>query len=115
MTNKEAIEVIDSIVYGFDIISKRISDALELARSALEQTTWIPCSERLPEDPDKFVLIKCNGNYKNITFDEAVQMATYEKQEGWILDGYEEAEVEVVAWMPLPEPYEKGMEEYVYK
>lgn len=110
MTNKEAIEVIDSIVYGEDIISKRISDALELARSVLEQKTWIPCSERLPENPDTFVLIQCNGKYKNITFDEAVQMATYEKQEGWILDGYEEAEVEVVAWMPLPEPYEEEKE-----
>lgn len=110
MTNKEAIEVIDSIVYGEDIISKRISDALELSRSALEQTAWIPCSERLPEDPNKFVLIQCNGKYKNTTFDEAVQMATYEKQEGWILDGYEEAEVEVVAWMPLPKPYEEEKE-----
>lgn len=112
MTNEEAIKVLtEQLQYSDDVIPARIKEAYEVARSALEQTTWIPVSERLPEDPNKFVLIQCNGKYKNITFDEAVQMATYEKQEGWILDGYEEAEeVEVVAWMPLPEPYKMQTE-----
>ena len=93
MTNKEAIEVIDSIVYGFDIISKRISDALELARSALEQTTWIPVSERLPEDSGYYIATtKCRWGNESFAM--------------FYCDGMDWERV--IAWMPLPEPYEKG-------
>ena len=72
---------------------------------------WIPVSERPPEDPDESVLITVNGIYKNITFEDAVMLAVYDKDEGWIIDGYQYwLTAQVTAWQPLPEPY-KGESE----
>ena len=73
---------------------------------------WIPVSERLPED-DKDVLI--------FTIDESIYKACHSLKEwtdelyewfvigtlGWSL-AYEEDEV--LAWMPLPEPYKAEIE-----
>lgn len=67
---------------------------------------WIPVSERLPEDPDESVLITVNGTYKNITFEDAIMLAVYDKVEGWILEAYPDwLEPNVTAWIELPEPY----------
>ena len=72
---------------------------------------WIPVSERLPDNADEDVLIIANGTYKNITFEDAIMMAVYDKDEGWIIDGYEYwLTAQVTAWQPLPEPY-KGESE----
>lgn len=69
---------------------------------------WIPVSERLPEDPDESVLITVNGTYKNITFEDAIMLAVYDKDEGWIIDGYQYwLTAQVTAWIPLPEPYKE--------
>ena len=67
---------------------------------------WIPVSEGTPEDPDESVLITVNGTYKNITYEDAVMLAVYDKDEGWIIDGYQYwLTAQVTAWQPLPEPY----------
>ena len=85
--------------------------AFETAIEALEKqatSDWIPVSERPPEDPDESVLITVNGTYKNITFEDAVMLATYDKDEGWIIDGYQYwLTAQVTAWQPLPEPYKE--------
>lgn len=72
---------------------------------------WIPVSERLPDNADEDVLITVNGTYKNITYEDAVMLAVYDKDEGWIIDGYQYwLTAQVTAWQPLPEPY-KGESE----
>lgn len=69
---------------------------------------WIPVSERLPENADEYVLITVNGTYKNITYEDAIMLAVYDKDEGWIIDGYQYwLTAQVTAWQPLPEPYEE--------
>lgn len=67
---------------------------------------WIPCSKELPPHSDDLLLIQCSGTPKsNIVFDNAFCLASY-IEEGWILEMYPEwKSAEVVAWMPLPEPY----------
>lgn len=68
---------------------------------------WISVEERLPEDGDS-VLVIVNGRYGNIKFVNAICMATYSGDEGWIIDNYEEwYGAEVDYWMPLPEPPEE--------
>lgn len=77
---------------------------------ALKRTRWIPCSERLPEDVEDFVLVIVSGRYENlpkhamIHFENAVEFATFSKKEGWILEIFPEWENPTVThWQPLPE------------
>ena len=62
-------------------------------KEALEQTTWIPVSERLPEKYTYTLWCASSGyvrsDYFNGEFWEDAKKYCYE----------------VVAWMPLPEPY----------
>lgn len=60
---------------------------------------WIPVSERLPEDRQS-VLVWC-PQYKNI------YCAYLEKEQWWIFGAFVQiVPNEVVAWMPLPLPWE---------
>lgn len=71
-----------------------------------EKQRWIPVTEQLPET-EGFVLVIVNGHpQKNIELDNALQLAEYDPEEGWILGMYPEWEyANVIAWMLLPEPY----------
>lgn len=114
-------EIIDELKEeGIIIDDEKGNRAVEIIRSHMNDVTdtnvgsksgWIPCSERLPEDGEEMVLIQVNGEpTENIQFKDAFEFAYYEKEEGWILEYYPEwKNPEVVAWMPLPEPY-KGEE-----
>ena len=101
-----------------------------LVLELLEQTEWIPISERLPEDikpvivtwkntdPEPYyrhiigkhfigVAHYMNGKwfwYSSVTEDMLGAYGRYDSEE------FDEA-IEVVAWMPLPEPYKAESEE----
>lgn len=77
---------------------------------------WISCSERLPELHR--VDMESEGEYYMIsdsviiTDGEMVSISEYEIDDedcrGWIAHDFEEIE-DVIAWMPIPEPYrQKG-------
>ena len=71
-----------------------------LVLELLEQTEWIPVSERLPEN-GKNVLVSVY-HYDGKPF---VYIGFYAvNSQKWIVDSLE---YDVVAWMPLPEPYKK--------
>ena len=75
------------------------AERLEQLPSAQPEQRWIPCSERLPDDPgDYLVSIKRIGwNTKEYVEND---IAYWDD-----LEGFHKAD-EVLAWMPLPEPYE---------
>ncbi len=67
---------------------------------------WIPVSEGLPLG-DECVLMQVNGRYKNVTYENALLTGVCFGDEGWVINEEPEWEdPEVVAWMPLPEPYQ---------
>ena len=74
------------------------AEALDMAIEALEQTQWIPCSERLPKIEENPVLVTSMG---------MVGMGWY--RNGDWLTSTNLPFFDVVAWMPLPEPW-KGEE-----
>lgn len=60
---------------------------------------WIPVSEKLPEKSGYYLVI-CYGWYR-------AGISEYSKIHGWREeDGYDGLDDRVLAWMPLPEPYE---------
>ena len=71
---------------------------------------WISVDEKQPEDGD-VVLVIANGKpRKNITLHNAILIASYWKDEGWIADGFEGWDgLQVTHWMPLPELQKEGI------
>ena len=66
-----------------------ICEALSMAIEALQEPQvggWIPVSERLPED-GYGVLVTVNGKHNNITFVDALEIAEYDGDFGWIVEG----------------------------
>ena len=98
MTAKEIIyylkEIKEDGVYGAGCEKKE--EALDMAIEALEQeskTGWIPVSERLPEKSGQY-LVTVKKGYMLLGL--------------WC--GIKDDWINVIAWMPLPEPYKKKME-----
>lgn len=112
MTRKEAICVIQAARPMNGPNSKMINDALDFAIAAIreqEQRRWIPVAERLPGNDD-FVLVIASGKSGNITLDNAIELASFSMDEGWILEMWPEWEdPKVTYWMPLPEPPEEDV------
>ena len=65
-----------------------------------QEPKWIPVSERLPEEEGKSVLVYA-PEYNNI-------YCAYLESDTWFIFGSygTYAVANVIAWMPLPEPYE---------
>ena len=84
---------------------KQIIKMLKSLPSVTPKARWIPVSERLPEKQDCYlVTTKWKGNYSGDVYIET-NMAVYrEKQKEWDC-------VDVIAWMPLPEPYKAESED----
>lgn len=74
---------------------KDIEENLAQHAKALTQQ-WIPVSERLPEMPGLYLISKA----------DAVFDAYFSFDEGWVVGEYHQVE-NVIAWMPLPEPYQE--------
>jgi len=65
---------------------------------------WIPISERLPKDYQR-VLVTVQTAYRKI-----VRSGTFMQEETfWIDNGdfWKTTDIEITAWMPLPEPYKE--------
>ena len=68
---------------------------------------WIPVEDRLPAEGD-LVLVTVNGIYNHITFSDAIELGELCSDGTWFIAGYPDwNNPNVVAWMPLPEPYRK--------
>lgn len=106
MTNEEAIKQLEVVRIGTRLkYAEDIVEALDLAIKALEQTRWIPVSERLPER-NKAVLVWC-PEYKNI------YCAYCNSYGDWEIFGGTHMYTETpIAWRLLPPgPYKAESEE----
>jgi hypothetical protein len=81
----------------------KVFDRINNLPSAQPEQRWIPMSERLPE-MDERVLVT-SGGYDYYVWDCMSNRGDdyfWEDEEGFYHNKYE-----VVAWMPLPEPYQE--------
>ena len=81
---------------GEDTVYVERDDVLKV----LAQTRWIPVSERLPEEDGMYLISTCMNCIDTCLF--------YKDDEEYLWVDYEES---VIAWMPLPQPYEAESEE----
>ena len=103
ISRQAAIDLVKSRSYD---LSERedewamVQDVEELPSAQPER--WIPCSERLPEGIGQ-VIIQTNGDAIHEVFYKGKNDYGHEV---WMrLDGGIYWDDEVIAWMPLPEPY----------
>ena len=59
---------------------------------------WIPVTERLPEEPDRYLC-----NVKSFAFKGAYYQTILKYDKGGFIEGYIYTD-DVTHWMPLPEP-----------
>ena len=112
MTNEEAIRIIKIVlavaedfkitVQGEEFTEEKCKEAVEIATEALSSSgkpnKWIPVSERLPEKDKDYLCC-----------DDMGQMDVgYFSQTCWCCNAYM---YDVIAWMPLPEPYKAESED----
>lgn len=92
MTREEAIMTL-SVEYSANV-NNNWNEAIKMAIKALEQEPkWIPVSERLPE-----------GNLLYLVYTEEQPFVCQFENGEFFIDN-------VLAWMPLPEPYKSESEE----
>ena len=100
MTREDAIQYLAET----DISPEHIMELVQALSSSENPNKWIPCSERLPEE-HKEVLTCSLGGFIEIQSYEDGCGGYWENQKGDWSDI-----CEVVAWMPLPEPYKQEVE-----
>lgn len=117
ISRQDAIKEVSKYVHSVDMIigngTLSMAGCMDAAEEILEGLTsiesehkWIPCSERLPEENGQY-LITIKYKHVNDSYEDV-----YAEHGEW-LDGKWDmfcfghcGEVEdIIAWMPLPEPY----------
>lgn len=109
---KSLDEVIERLQYKADNIKAKLepsyfTECIDYLKTLpREESKWTPCSKRLPEDKQR-CLTTARIYFTPDHVDEpdnyiGIELNTYSKKIGW-LNGNE-----VIAWRPLPSPYEQA-------
>lgn len=91
-----------------------VSESEVMALVEAKERDWIPCSERLPELFETYIVtIKMKYEWEK-EWEYHVDVADYTCDDGYIdgawntfNDWCEGQECHVIAWQPLPEPYKE--------
>lgn len=117
MTREEAIALMKRNADGY---YPKMTEALDMAIKALEQTKWIPLSERPITDEERkeygaeigFVYdceLPEDSQDVLVTTPYGVRQTTFYTDYGCYFENYED-EGDVIAWQPLSEPYKAESE-----
>lgn len=112
--NDERVFDAETAKFAGEVIKKLVAENDELKKKIVcwhedtQRNSWISAEYEVPVD-DSFVLVVVSGRYELINFEDAIELAEYDPDEGWILEAYpdaRESDLKVTHWMPLPEPPE---------
>lgn len=99
MTIDRAIEILDpEHRENYDGMDE-VNEACRMGMEALKRNRWIPCSERLPDENNRWVLCLCvSGAMEVLKFDYTMWNWDAQYPGRCYMENY------VTHWMPLPEP-----------
>ena len=103
------------MILGNGIGNDNICACNKYKTSAKSAQQWIPCSEALPEESSKKIVTFASGYVGTASFvlREKIycgRMLVNTRENFWQVLEEDEEEGEVIAWMPLPEPYAERRE-----
>ena len=116
----------DIAIEQLNEIGCQFGQKMDEVKMKLEASQWIPCSERMPEEHDS-IFKKAKGTDKwrsgmfesisdNVNVTVEFEDGTKKTQTSHTIEGNWSCEKDygikkkVIAWMPLPEPYTRGIE-----
>lgn len=82
---------------------RQLAEWLKELKQLREQTTWIPCSERLPEDKETVLV-----TFKHFVSGNTIGLGSVILLRGkphWYVREQSLGTYDVLAWIPLPKPY----------
>ncbi len=112
MTREEMLSALGNLRYVKRWKDKKglADETIDICIEALEQTRWIPVSERWPEDYAWVIVCFASGCVT--TGYHYADNNTYPSEDcdetGWYDCDEELCDQEVIAWMPFPKPYKEG-------
>lgn len=90
--------------YKKDPFHDSMSLAIAMVQEIPSAQQWVPVSERLPETSEKVLITRRFGLYVGDDYDRCIDLGYYYSNlNQW--DTLNLDDIEVLAWMPLPEPY----------
>lgn len=97
MTLDKAKKIIKSECYIADLLdldrTQMVNTALDTVIEAAEETRWIPCNERLPEEAGVYLVSMNRLGYPQREVD------------GFVCGRWERFGNDVIAWCEIPQPY----------
>ena len=99
--------ILDDVLANRPTERDSLNVAVRKAFDALEKQRWIPVSERLPDKRGDYLVTLCGNG------EPWVEIALWNETFGgrWQMVLYNDVDYSdisnVIAWMPLPEPYQK--------
>ena len=104
MSKDEVIKLLKLIKSTVYLGNRKFFDAIECAIIYLSQPEpqWIPCSERLPEKKDDYLC-----SYRGCATVDICEYDPDRNEWGFFYDYGWKVVSNIIAWMPLPEPYKE--------
>ena len=87
-------------------VYRALSEAIK-AVFAQPEPQWIPCECKLPEEKGEYLVTYHPCYWDNVQADVKVGIDSFRGKTTWAKKKHQR----VVAWMPLPEPYEEEKDE----
>ena len=116
ISRQAAIDELDKGAWGVEWDKTLAKTMIESLPSAQPEQRWISCSERVPEEYGEFLVTmteKAKAKDLGFDIDETYIRKMRYNSNGWQLPRHipswinEAVKDEVLAWMPLPEPYQE--------
>lgn len=79
-----------------------VLDDVESMPTIEAEPHWIPCSERLPEEKGEYLVTYHPCYWDDVKDEIRVGIDTFRGRTTWAKKKHQR----VIAWMPMPEPYE---------